>query len=121
MEPIILHQGDDLPSLFFQIFDEESDCFIDLSDVGTIVTFKFREKNTDTVLETIVCAKIDGGDAGFVEMVWPATALDATDGRYEGELSVDFNGDIQTIGRYFLAAAPLDDDDTLELKLVENF
>lgn len=122
MTPIDVHQGDDRPSLYLHICDQDAGTWVDLSDVTTIVTAKFRAKGTDTVLQTIVCSKVfDNGLTGWVRMDWPATGLDVDAGRYEIEVSVSFAGEIQTANRYYMTDDEDDDDNILEIRVKEDF
>jgi len=121
MDPVIVHEGDDLPTLYLQAKDVDNDCFIDLSAATTIVTAKFREKNTSTVLQTVVCTKVSSGIHGLVKMVWPATALDVDFGNYEIEVSLDFNGSIQTANVYYWTNNTADDAKTLPVRIREQF
>jgi hypothetical protein len=54
-------------------------------------------------------------------MDWPATALDVADGRYEIEVAVSFNGDIETANRYYMKDTSYDDDDVLPIRVKEDF
>jgi len=121
MQPVITHEGDDLPTLFLHLKDLENGCFYDLSAATTIVTAKFRQKNTATVLQTVVCTKVDSGIHGWVKMEWPATGLDVTFGNYEIEVSADFNGKILTANVYFWNDDVTDDAKTLPVKVREDF
>ena len=121
MEPVRVHEYDDLPPLYLRLKDQDNDCYMDLSAATTIVTAKFREKNTATVLETVVCTKIQGGYHGLVRMDWPSDALDLDYGNYEFEISVAFDSAIQTANRYYWSGDADDDDDTLPVKVVEDF
>jgi len=121
MDPIVVHEGDDLPDIFIRLKDDANDCWIDLSGATTVITAKFREKNTATVLQTITCTKEQGGLDGQVKMVWPATALDVDFGNYEIEISISFNGSIQTVNTYYRRGATADTAKTLPIKVREEF
>jgi len=49
------------------------------------------------VLSTINCEKINGGTTGEVRFNFPNGALDVDPGPYEGEVEIDFDGQIQTV------------------------
>lgn len=122
MDPINVHQNDSRPSLYFHIYDEDNDVWVDLSGATTVVTAKFRASGTATVLETITCDKMfDGGASGWVKMEWPTDALDVDVGRYEIEVSVSFDGEIQTANKYYFEGAEDDDDDILPIRVKEEF
>jgi hypothetical protein len=121
MQPIFAHQGDNLPSIYCQLFDQESGVNNDLSAATTVVTAKFKRKGTTTVLATITCAKVFGGTTGWVRMDWGSTTLDVARGRYEIEVSVSYNGLIETANRYFWDGAELFDAKTLPVKVLTEF
>jgi hypothetical protein len=121
MEAIVLHSGDDKPSLYFRIYDQDNACYVDLSAATTTIAAKFRAQASTTVLQIIACVKVHGGKYGWVRMDWPATALDVADGRYEIEVAVSFNGDIETANRYYMKDTSYDDDDVLPIRVKEDF
>jgi len=121
MGKLRVHAGDDLPTLYLQLFSEPDQLFIDLSDADDVVTAKFREKGTTTVLETITCAKLYGGSTGYVSMTWPADAFDVDAGVYEIELSISFDGDVQTANNYYWDDSPDDWSTVIPVKIVEDF
>ena len=97
---ITIVENDDLPELYVQITDEVTGAPLDLSDARNVVTQKFRAKGTDTVLfsRTMTKYAADSGATGIVIWGWDTDALDdLTPGRYEGEISISFNGSVQTI------------------------
>lgn len=95
---IKLVRNDDLPRLFVQIIDDETGEPIDLSDARNVVTQKFRAKGDTETLFSATMVKRNDGTLGEVIWDWPATGLtDLTPGRYEGEVSIDFNGERQTV------------------------
>ena len=121
MDAIMLHKGEDLPTFYYRLYDQDNGQWVDLSAPTAVVTAKFRKRGTTTVLQTIVCAKFAGGSTGYVTMTWPATALDVTAGRYEIEVAVSFAGSIQTANRYYMTGVPDDDADTLPIKVKADF
>jgi len=94
---IILKAGDDNPSLTGTLRDKVSGNVVDISASTTTVAFRFRAQGATTILQNVTCSKIDSGYTGQFKVDWPATALDVTAGRYEGEIEIDFNGTIQSV------------------------
>lgn len=121
MDAYVVHVGDDLPPFYGRICNQDSDAWVDISVATTIVTAKLRLKGTATVLQTIVCTKPNGGSDGVFLLTWPATAFDVDAGRYEVEVSVAFNGSIQTINKHYFKISPDDDASELQLKVVDDF
>jgi hypothetical protein len=73
-------------------------------------------------LATITAGKPFGGTDGWISVEFGATALDVTAGRYEIEVSVDFNGKVQTVNRfYWKYGMALDDARTLPVKVTDYF
>jgi len=70
---------------------------IDLSPGTTTVTMKFRLRGSTTVLETFTLAKVDGGSTGKLLHTWNPLSLSVDAGVYEGEISIDENGTVQTV------------------------
>jgi len=119
MDPIIIHAGDLRPDLYFQIMDQDG--FINLNSATSIVTLKTRAHGTTTVLQTIICSKVYNGTTGWVKVEWPAASWDVDAGRYEGEISVDFNGEVQTVNRNFMKDTPAEWSKTFQIRVVEDF
>ena len=101
MDPIMVHENDLNCDYYLRLGDIESGEWLDLSDSTTTVTAKFRKVNTTTVLQSWTLSKLFGGATGYVKFVWPAAALDVDKGTYEIEISVDFDGRIQTANKHF--------------------
>lgn len=89
--------------------DPESWDPIDLSDPTTTVSVKWRLRNGTTVIEIIVCTKVDGGGTGKVLMAFGTFLVGLAPGNYEGEIEIDFDGETQTVY------------DTLKLKVRADF
>lgn len=122
MQAIEVHNADDLPVIYARLLHGESELPIDLSAASTTVTAKFRAVGSATVLDTITCAKVFGGTDGWVSMTWAATSLDVAAGRYEIEISVSFNGAVQTANRYYWQLGmKLDDARTLPVRIRDDF
>ena len=64
MPALQVRRNDDLPDLYFRVYDRESCTFVDLSASTTIVTAKFRERGDDTVLQTITGTKVSDRSLG---------------------------------------------------------
>lgn len=98
MDPIIVHDGDDLPNLELRLGDIEYDRWLDLSDSAHQVYWKFRQKSTTTNLATGKCSKLYGGSTGYVSLDWEDADLDSRSaGSYEVEVTVCFNVSTGTI------------------------
>lgn len=117
-----IYRNDDRPSINFQVIDDVNDVPVNLSLSTTIVYAKFRQKGTTTVLQTITCTKLGTGATGWVNLAWPTDALDdLSRGRYEIEVCVDFDGSIETVGRYYWDGSAYDDAKTMPVNLREDF
>jgi len=120
MDPVVVHAGDDLPTLDIQLYDGSSE--LDLSAATTAIYAKFRLKGDDTVLATLTLAKISGGGAtGWVRLTWGATTLDVDAGNYELEIYVDFNASIQTVNNYYLYGYSSDVNSTIPVQVRDDF
>jgi len=82
---------------------------IDLSAATTSIVVKWRLRNTTTILSTITCVKVDGGNTGKVLMPFGTFLVGLAAGSYDGEIEITFNTDIQTVY------------DTLKLKVRADF
>ncbi len=96
-ERIKLVQGDNLPYIRLTLTDPLTGAAINVSDVDVIVRVYFRAAGSTTVLSTITCEKVDGGTTGIVRFNFTGGVLDVEPGQYEGEVEIDFDGQIQTI------------------------
>jgi len=94
---ITLVADDTKPDLLIQLTDETSGLPLDVSNPTWTVYFQFRSKGSTTTLFTQTCTKVGDGSSGQVRMEWPTTGLAVDAGRYEGEVYVDMNGEIQTV------------------------
>jgi hypothetical protein len=106
---IRLVEGDEKPVIVVTLTDDQTGSPIDLSLSTTVVTIKFREAGTTTLLSTITCTKISGGTTGQVQFNFTGGVLDVDPGMYEGEIVINFNGEVQTVY------------DTLRFTVRENF
>lgn len=94
--PITLIQGDIGKVIGFQVKDQFSGSYVDLSGFpSAIVRVKFREKDatalTATFTATIVTASI-----GFCTFTFTADSLSGDAGLYEAEAEIDYYGDLTT-------------------------
>ena len=121
MDPIILTSGDDKPSLDIQLLDTDG-TGLDLSDATTVISAKFRARGTTTVLDTLTCEKITGGGAtGWVRINWDTDTLDVDEGWYEIEISISYDGSIQTIINYYQSDETQAVSDVLQIYVREEF
>jgi hypothetical protein len=94
---IRLVSGDERPVIILTLTDDVTGAPIDLSAPSTTIAVKFRKAGTTTVLSTITCTKVSGGSTGQVQFYFGSGELDVDPGMYEGEVQIDFNGEIQTV------------------------
>lgn len=94
---IRLVSGDEKPVVILTLTDDMTGGAIDLSAGSTTVTVKFRAAATTTVLSTITCTKLSGGTTGQVQFDFQGGVLDVDPGSYEGEVVINYNGQIQTV------------------------
>jgi hypothetical protein len=97
VDVIRLVKGDEKPVIVLTLTDDITGTPIDLSLGTTTVSVKFREAGTTTVLSTISCSKLSGGTTGQVQFGFTGGVLDVDPGMYEGEIAIDFNGQVQTV------------------------
>ncbi|HAI37196.1 MAG TPA: hypothetical protein DCM40_03170 [Maribacter sp.] len=90
-------KGDELPIITLTLTDDVANTPLDLSNVNTTVSVKFRAVNTTTVLSTIACSKLNNGTDGKVTFNFTGGVLDVDEGMYEGEVSVVFPSGTQTV------------------------
>ena len=94
---IRLVEGDEKPVIVVTLTDDLTGSPIDLSLGTTVVTIKFRESGTTTLLSTIATSKLSGGTTGQVQFNFTGGVLNVDPGMYEGEVNIDFNGSSQTV------------------------
>ena len=93
-ERIKLVQGDNLPYIKLGLTNADGTA-LDVSD-GT-VTVHFRAAGTTDTLSILTCANVNDGTDGLVQFNFPGTTLDVPEGQYEGEITIDFTGLVQTV------------------------
>lgn len=103
-DTIRLVSGDTLPELNITLRDsntaapgailDQSDPttwnIIDLTNVSK-VEMNFRQLNTTTIKETILCTLVTPLTGGNIIMQWTTTALDGAVGEYEGEIVITYS------------------------------
>jgi hypothetical protein len=94
---IRLVEGDEKPVIVLTLTDDLTGSPIDLSLGTTVVTIKFRESGTTTLLSTIATSKLSGGTTGQVQFNFTGGVLNVDPGMYEGEIVINFNGEVQTV------------------------
>jgi len=109
VDVIRLVKGDERPVIVLTLTDDNTGSPIDLSLGTTVVTIKFRESGTTTLLSTIATSKLSGGTTGQVQFNFTGGVLNVDPGMYEGEIVINFNGEVQTVY------------DTLRFTVRENF
>ena len=96
-ERIKLVQGDTLPYIKLTLTDPATGEAINVSDPDTIVRVYFRAAGSTTILSTLVCEKVNGGTTGIVKFNFASGQLNVAPGSYEGEVEIEFDGQIQTV------------------------
>jgi archaellin len=94
--PIKVVQGDTKPTITVTLTDSATGNPIDLSDSTTTVSVYFRAAGSTTLLSTISCTKTDAAN-GVVQFDFAGGVLDVSQGLYEGEIEVSFDGAKHTV------------------------
>lgn len=94
---IRLVRGDTKPFIILTLTDDITRGPIDLSASSTTVVVKFRQAGTSQVLSTISTTKLSGGTTGQVQFDFSGGVLNVDPGAYEGEVQINFGGDLQTV------------------------
>lgn len=97
MTPIKLVSGDNLPNVQVTLTNETTGLPIDLSPANTLITVKMRALGTTTVLATLQGSLVNTGTDGLMQFGFPGSALNVPAGAYEFQISVSFNGNIETV------------------------
>lgn len=100
---IKLVQGDTLPTITVDLYDESTDQFgnvvqtpIDLSDTTDIRMF-YRAAGA-TALTATIPGSVLSAATGKVSFSWPAGSLNGPEGNYEGEIQLtQYSGGIFTV------------------------
>lgn len=93
-QTIKLVKGDNRPYIQVRLKDVNNQP-IDLD--GATVRVYFRAVGTDTVLSTIPCSIVGDPEDGEIVFNFPGNTLDVEPGLYEGEIEIDFGGEVQTV------------------------
>lgn len=93
-EKIKLVQGDNLPYIRVALKNAD-ETPMDVSDATVVV--KFRATGSTDTLSVINCTFVTDGTDGLVVFNFPGTTLSVPAGLYEGEIEIDFAGQIQTV------------------------
>jgi hypothetical protein len=91
---IRLVQGDNRPYITLTLSDSLG-APINLTDASVVMYF--RAVGTTDVLATIICTVLDGGTSGKIVFNFPGATLNVPAGLYEGEISVTFGNETQTV------------------------
>jgi hypothetical protein len=109
VDVIRLVQGDDRPFIILTLTDDITNTPIDLSNPNTAVIVKFRVAGTAEEPTIIPCTILEPGTTGKVVFDFVGGILDVDPGMYEGEVSISFDGQIETVY------------ETLRFRVRENF
>jgi hypothetical protein len=93
-ERIKLVQGDNLPYIRIALTNADGTA-LDVSDATVVV--KFRAAGSTTTLSVLSCNFVTDGTDGLVVFNFPGTTLSVPPGPYEGEIEINFTGQIQTV------------------------
>lgn len=94
---IKLVKGDTRPVITLTLTDQSTNLPLDLSAPTTTVQVVFRQQGTTQILSTLSCNKTNGGADGVVNFKFTGSALNVPAGLYEGEIEINYNGEIQTV------------------------
>lgn len=93
-QTIKLVRGDNRPYIRLTLTESNGDA---INLTGATVRVYFREVGSETVLSTLTCSVTGSPTAGVVTFNFPGSTLDVEPGIYEGEVEIDFGGEIQTV------------------------
>lgn len=93
-EKIKLVAGDNRPYIKLTLKDADGN---PINLESTTVRVYFRAVGSDAILATIPCSMINGGRYGQVSFNFTGSTLDVEPGPYEGEVEIDFGGELQTV------------------------
>lgn len=93
MASIKLVKGDNRPYVRLALKDVDGEA-INLSGASAVVYF--RAAGSTTVLSTIPCS-ITNATGGELVFNFPGNTLNVEPGLYEGEVEVNFGGEVQTV------------------------
>jgi DNA-binding beta-propeller fold protein YncE len=96
MSSIKIVRNDNLPEITLTLTDRQTDIPLDLSDPTTTIYVQFRAAGGTTILSTLSCAKVDALN-GVVRFGFPGDTLNVPAGQYQGEIVIDYDGQILTV------------------------
>lgn len=94
---IHLVSGDNLPNIGVQLTRSLDGGPVDLSQAGTVITVKMRQYGHTAILTQLQGFPINSGTDGKMQFGFPSNTLAVPAGLYEFEISVSFNGSIETV------------------------
>ncbi len=97
MRAIKLVQGDNLPEVTLTLTNRNTGDPLNLSAASTSAVVKFRAVGSTTLLATLPTTKPNGGGDGVIRFSFPGNTLDLPAGNYEGEVEIDYTGQILTV------------------------
>lgn len=97
MTPIKLVTGDNLPNVQVALTNDTTGLPIDLSPANTLITVKMRALGSTTVIASLQGTIVNTGTDGLMEFGFPGSSLNVAPGAYEFQISVSFNGLIETV------------------------
>lgn len=95
--PLRLVSADNLPNVQATLTNQTTGKAIDISDPATVVTVRMRALNGTAILATVQGLPVNTGTDGIFSFGFPGNALDVPAGQYEFEVSVSFNGSVETV------------------------
>jgi hypothetical protein len=109
VDVIRLVQGDERPFIILSLTDDITGTAIDLSNPNTSVLVRFREAGTTQEPAVINCQILSPATGGKAVFNFVGGVLDVEPGMYEGEVVINFDGEIETVY------------ETLRFRVRENF
>lgn len=91
---IKLVRGDNRPYIRLSLKDVDGNA---INLTGAAVSIYFRQAGSESVLSTITASITGDAANGQVVFNFPGSTLDVEPGLYEGEVEIDFGGEIQTV------------------------
>jgi hypothetical protein len=91
---IKLVQGDNRPYIRLTLKDVDNEA---INLTGATVRVYFREAGAEEILSTLTCSIVGSPTNGVVVFNFPGNTLNVEQGIYEGEVEIDFGGEIQTV------------------------
>lgn len=95
--PLRLVSGDNLPNVQATLTNQSTGKAIDISDPNTVVVVRMRALGTTLILATLQGTVVNTGTDGIFSFGFPGNSLVVPPGQYEFEVSVSFNGNLETV------------------------